>query len=278
MSEHFLTDKKGRCTRSSPWRISTKRLSNHMQTSTTERSPLGSDTCSASFVEFPKMARLSREVIITEKIDGTNAQLLIAELANDEPIPAHSLGVFDHGGKLHYMAAGSRTRWITPEVDNAGFAAWVARNFEQLKTLGPGRHFGEWWGQGIQRKYGMSEKRWSLFNVDRWCLHGETPQTIPTADPRIVKTQDMLPPCCHLVPVLHRGIFSTGIADAMLCDLAERGSKAAPGFMKPEGIVVFHVAGNVGFKKTLEKDEVPKGISSQNDGTLAAARRGPNPT
>ena len=235
-------------------------LPNNMQTSTTERSPLGSDTCSASFVEFPKMARLSREAIITEKIDGTNAQLLIAELSNDEPIPAHSLGVFDHGGKLHYMAAGSRTRWITPEVDNAGFAAWVDRNFEQLKTLGPGRHFGEWWGQGIQRKYGMSEKRWSLFNVGRWCLNGDNPQTIPTADPRIVKTQDMLPPCCHLVPVLHRGIFSTGIADAMLCDLAERGSKAAPGFMKPEGIVVFHIAGNVGFKKTLERDEQPKGV------------------
>ena len=235
-------------------------LPNNMQTSITERSPLGSDTCSASFVEFPKMARLSREAIITEKIDGTNAQLLIAELSNDEPIPAHSLGVFDHGGKLHYMAAGSRTRWITPEVDNAGFAAWVARNFDQLKTLGPGRHFGEWWGQGIQRKYGMSEKRWSLFNVGRWCLNGDNPQTIPTADPRIVKTQDMLPPCCHLVPVLHRGIFSTGIADAMLCDLAERGSKAAPGFMKPEGIVVFHIAGNVGFKKTLERDEQPKGV------------------
>ena len=47
------------------------------------------------------MARLSRECIVTEKIDGTNAQLLIAELANDEPIPAHSLGVFDHAGKLH---------------------------------------------------------------------------------------------------------------------------------------------------------------------------------
>ncbi|MES2133853.1 MAG: RNA ligase family protein [Bacteroidota bacterium] len=31
------------------------------------------------FLEFPKMPRLSREVIITEKIDGTNAQLLITE-------------------------------------------------------------------------------------------------------------------------------------------------------------------------------------------------------
>ena len=31
------------------------------------------------FREFPKIARLSREVIISEKIDGTNAQILITE-------------------------------------------------------------------------------------------------------------------------------------------------------------------------------------------------------
>lgn len=29
------------------------------------------------FQEFPKMARLSRECVITEKIDGTNAQILV---------------------------------------------------------------------------------------------------------------------------------------------------------------------------------------------------------
>ena len=220
--------------------------------------------CSASFRAFPKLPRLSRECIISEKIDGTNAQLVIAPLSNDEQIPAHSLGVFDIDGRLHYMSAGSRTRWITPEVDNAGFAAWVARNFEQLKTLGAGRHFGEWWGQGIQRKYGMSEKRWSLFNVARWCLHGETPGVISTADPRIVKTQDVLPPCCHLVPILRRGEFSTTMAESALHELRERGSLAAPGYKFPEGIVIFHVAGNVGFKKTLEKDDAPKGISSPN--------------
>lgn len=219
---------------------------------------------SVSFVEFPKMARLSRECIITEKIDGTNAQLYIAELLPEDDIPMQSLGVFDHNGKLHYMMAGSRTKWITPQNDNAGFAAWCSRYFDQLKKLGPGRHFGEWWGQGIQRKYGMTEKRWSLFNVSRWCLHGETPATIPTADPRIVKTQDMLPPCCHLVPVLRRGMFSTTMVESALHELHERGSLAAPGFMKPEGVVVFHVAGNVGFKKTLEKDDVPKCFSSQN--------------
>jgi hypothetical protein len=33
---------------------------------------------------------------------------------------------------------------------------------------------------------------------------------------------------------------------------------AAEGFMDPEGIVVYHTAGNVGFKKTIENDDQPK--------------------
>ena len=200
---------------------------------------LPSTTCSAYFAEFPKMARLSRECIITEKIDGTNAQILITEDGQ--------------------MLSGSRTRWVSPEQDNAGFARWAMEHREELLQLGPGRHFGEWWGQGIQRKYGMCEKRWSLFNVARWCLHGETPGSVATADPRIVKTQDALPPCCHLVPLLYRGEFKTEWVEAALDRLRRFGSAAAPGFMNPEGVVCFHIAGNVGFKKTLEKDGVPKG-------------------
>ena len=210
------------------------------------------------------MARLSRECFVTEKIDGTNAQLFIAKLDKDQPFPEYSLGVFDLGGELHYMAAGSRTRWITPAVDNAGFAAWAARNFEQLKMLGAGRHFGEWWGSGIQRGYGLTkgEKRFSLFNVSRWCLAGETPQRIPTADPRVEKYQDVLPACCGLVPVLARGNFDTisHLSQDCFMKLQELGSVAAPGFMKPEGIVIFHTAGNVGFKMTLDNDGVPKSL------------------
>lgn len=195
-----------------------------------------------AFAEFPKMARLSREVIITEKIDGTNAQILITPEGE--------------------IKAGSRNRWITPQSDNFGFATWVEAHKEELLHLGPGRHFGEWWGSGIQRGYGLTkgEKRLSLFNVARWCLHGEQPQVIPTSNPLVEKFQDVLPPCVGLVPILYRGIFSTGIADAVICDLSETGSVAAPGFMNPEGIVVFHVAGNVGFKKTLENDGIPKSL------------------
>ena len=187
------------------------------------------------FREFPKMARLSREIIITEKIDGTNAQICIS----------------DDG---ETMLVGSRTRWITPQDDNHGFAKWAEAHRDELLTLGPGRHFGEFWGQGIQRGYGLKEKRFSLFNVQRWALHGTEPKTYPTADPRITRTQDVLPPCCGLVPVLDRCIFDNHSVDSWLHYLQATGSVAAPGFPFPEGVVIFHTAANVGFKKTLEKD------------------------
>ena len=189
------------------------------------------------FVEFPKMARLSRECIVTEKIDGTNACIKITED-----------GLF---------LTGSRTRWITPDDDNYGFSRWAHGNKNQLMRLGPGTHFGEWWGSGCQRGYGLSngEKRWSLFNVARWCLAGQEPQRIPTGDPRIEKYQDVLPECCHLVPVLYRGVFETVQIENALSVLRVFGSKAAPGFMRPEGVVCYHIAGNIGFKKTIEKDE-----------------------
>ena len=192
------------------------------------------------FSPFPKMARLSREVIITEKIDGTNAQVCITDDGN--------------------VFAGSRTRWITPQYDNYGFARWVEEHKDELLTLGPGSHFGEWWGKGINRNYGLDHRRFSLFNVHRWVLYGTEPKKYPTADPRIFKTQEVLPPCCGLVPVLHRGPFSTFDVDTEIIFLRHAGSVAAPGFMEPEGIVVFHTAANMCFKKTIEKDEQPKGI------------------
>jgi hypothetical protein len=48
--------------------------------------------------------------------------------------------------------------------------------------------------------------------------------------------------------------------DSVIEELAASGSKAAPGFMDAEGVVLFHVAAGVGFKKTIKKDEVPKGM------------------
>lgn len=189
------------------------------------------------FVEFPKMPRLRRECVITEKIDGTNACIRITEDGQ--------------------FLTGSRTRWITPADDNYGFAKWAESNRDQLMTLGVGTHFGEWWGSGCQRGYGLAkgEKRWSLFNVIRWCLSDQEPQRIATADPRIEKYQERLPECCNLVPVLFRGLFDTARVDEALAELRANGSKASPGFMRPEGVVCYHIAGNFGFKTTLERDE-----------------------
>lgn len=194
----------------------------------------------SDFIEFPKIARLSRECVITEKIDGTNGQIWIS----------------DDGQTIR---VGSRNRWLTTEADNFGFARWATENYGDLLKLGPGRHFGEWWGSGIQRGYGLKEKRFSLFNVIRWCLAGEQPQRIPTGDPRIEKFQEVLPSCVSLVPVLWRGMFSTVACDEAINRLIIGGSVAATGFKKPEGIICFHIAGNVGFKKTIEKDEERKG-------------------
>jgi RNA ligase len=174
------------------------------------------------FEEFPKIPRFSRGVVVTEKIDGTNACVKV-----------------EADGTLFF---GSRTRWITPASDNFGFAAWGTEHAAELLTLGPGTHFGEWWGQGIQRGYGLKEKRFSLFNVARW------------GNP----DKPAGPLCCHVVPVLWRGNFDDLAVDFLLDSLELFGSKAAPGFMDPEGIVIFHTAGNLMFKKTLEKDDTPK--------------------
>lgn len=176
----------------------------------------------AIFQGFSKMARYSRDVIVTEKIDGTNAQILITEDGQ--------------------FLTGSRTRWITPETDNAGFSRWAHEHKEELLQLGVGRHFGEWWGQGIQRNYGLAEKRFSLFNVSRW--GGED-----------------RPACCGVAPVIWMGNFDKlNIPDIMFA-LSSAGSMAAPGFMRPEGIVIWHTTGNFGLKKTFEKDGTGKGES-----------------
>ncbi len=203
------------------------------------------DKTPPEFFGFPKMARFSRDAIISEKIDGTNAIIRITPEGD--------------------LFTGSRTQWITPDKDNHGFAGWVKEHQEEVMLLGPGLHFGEWWGSGINRGYGLKkgEKRLSLFNVQRWCLHGTEPQRIETADPRIVKYQEVLPPCIGLVPVLDRVNFdsiNTSVIQALL-SLEIYGSVAAPGFMDPEGIVVFHIAGNVGFKKTIKNDDIPKALA-----------------
>lgn len=178
------------------------------------------------FQSFAKIARLNRECVVTEKIDGTNSHVMITEAGQ--------------------VLAGSRNRYLTLTNDNYGFARWVSEHEDELRALGPGRHYGEWWGSGIQRKYGLTggDKRFSLFNVARW------------EDPAV------RPACCSVVPVLYRGAFDTTTINHWLIGLKMGGSKAAPGFMNAEGIVIWHEAARQMFKATIEKDEQPKGLAA----------------
>lgn len=173
------------------------------------------------FKPFDKIPRWdgAQHIIITEKIDGTNAQIVI----NDD---------------CTELRCGSRSRWITPEDDNFGFARWVYGNKDQLLTLGKGQHFGEWWGLGIQRCYNLPEKRFSLFNSLRW--------NTPEQQERIRNISGV-----DIVPVLYQGPFSDDAIESTLADLGKNGSTASPGFQNPEGIVIYMPGSRSLFKKTF---------------------------
>lgn len=178
------------------------------------------------FEPWAKIPRLRRDIIVTEKIDGTNAQLLIQEDGT--------------------IWAGSRNRWLgyvdaqSAEIlgDNFGFFAWVRENHHALLALGVGRHYGEWYGKGVQRTYGMTEKRLALFNVWR---------------------EDPLPAGAELVPVLYRGPWDEYDVNASIKALKLTGSIAVPGFMQPEGVVIYHMAAHARYKVLCDNDDLPKG-------------------
>jgi len=171
------------------------------------------------FQPFPKIPRLSRPIEITEKIDGTNAMVWVD---GDEDV-----------------WCGSKNRWLNKENDNFGFAVWVEQHEEDFKKAGEGLYQGEWYGNGIQRKYGLADKHFILFNPHHYDNNDK-------------------PKCCEIIPILWEGIFNIDIINQTLITLKEHGSYAVPGWMKPEGIIIYHTASRTMFKKTLENDEKGK--------------------
>lgn len=172
------------------------------------------------FEKFPKMPRLGSkkdQMIITEKIDGTNAQISINDAGE--------------------VFVGSRNRWITPgkQTDNYGFAGWVDTNKEEILKLGEGRHYGEWCGQGIQRRYDMDHKEFRLFHT-----------YIPA---------ETLPACINQVPILYNGKFSTRAIHDTFERLWDAGSRLADHWFKPEGIVIYQTTARQLFKMTYEYTE-----------------------
>lgn len=177
-------------------------------------------TAGPAFESFASIERIQQNITITEKIHGTNAQIRIEGLS---------------------VLAGSRTRWITVEDDNYGFAAWVAKNAAELiAVLGEGRHYGEWYGSGINAGYGMRERRFALFNPVRW-----TP----------VRDAGALPPGVDVVPVLYSGPWTDTIITETMDRLKTGGSVLVPGYAKPEGVVVWFDRTRVMMKRTFEAED-----------------------
>lgn len=186
------------------------------------------------FRPWPKTPRLFADAgcIVTEKIDGTNGCIIVTD---DGEVYAAS--------RKRLLPMGPRglddTTW--EKDDHYGFAAWVRTHREILKEiLGPGYHYGEWWGNGINRGYGLQkgDRRFSLFNTERW---------------RDLDVEEL--PELKSVPILFEGSFSTNIIGWVLDDLLSSGSHAAPGFLRPEGVCVYHKAAKQIFKVPFGKDD-----------------------
>lgn len=178
------------------------------------------------FKAFPKIESLRKiEMTITQKIHGTNAQIFITERQSNliwlNGVEQVDPSVVEIEGKYYDLRCGSRSRWIYPGDDNYGFAAFVHQHKEEfIRKLGPGQHFGEWAGPGINSGEGLSEKTLVLF--DWWKFPPERELPIQTT----------------VVPVLYRGPLDLAMIEQVMNDLKTNGSKLMPGFMRPEGVVV----------------------------------------
>lgn len=210
------------------------------------------------YPKFQSIPRYFRDAVITEKVDGTNGLISI------QPFPDiigtgewESPAVFDHvswvrlaDGSAVAVKAGSKNRWLAQSDDNFGFAKWVLNNAATLVAdLGEGMHYGEWYGSGIQRGYGLTKgaKKFALFNVHRW-----SPAVFTTPNLVVV-------PTLHVSLGEHRSLSED--VNACLEMLEQKGSVMEPGFMNPEGVVIYHTHAKQYFKATLDHNDAHKGES-----------------
>lgn len=197
------------------------------------------------FTEWPKTSRFFRDIVITEKLDGTNAAIGITAVSDEGNHDPHGFAYVSHEGQMYQLHAQSRNRLIIPgKQDNYGFAGWVERNAAELVAhLGEGLHYGEWWGSGIQRGYGLQkgEKRFSLFNTRRF-----------------KDIWDQSAGLLHCVPVIYEGPLAEKQITQALANLEENGSWASFGFKNPEGICIYHSASRIVQKVTLDNNDAGK--------------------
>lgn len=166
------------------------------------------------FKGWPKTPRLTNETFsITEKLDGTNAQIYI-----------HEDGT---------IQAGSRTQWLSEEKDNYGFYKWVQERRGSLITnLAPGRYYGEFIGAGIQRKYNLSpDKRLYLFHLRENML---------LCEPKSVCLSTLCDASVYFIPMLAEDIPFNILLETILdthMSLLKNGS-SVNNYKYPEGMII----------------------------------------
>lgn len=148
---------------------------------------------SIEFAPWPKIGRIgdSIQVQITEKIDGTNACIVV------------------EGGEI--VACQSRKKFIVPGDDNAGFAGWAYKNRHVLaEVLGDGHHYGEWAGPAIQKNpMNLSKKKFFLFDPRRYDFQWEDRLDLVLDGGNLGK-----------VPVLYEGAYFSELTERVMFDLA----------------------------------------------------------
>lgn len=232
-----------------------------------------------TFEKWPKIDRLSNtQINITEKINGSNAavqirpitqqqydeEFLTWELDDFDPssgarvVPSHWLTMVAGPDENNHFVVGaqSRKRLIWPGSDNFAFAGWVKANAKELvDLLGPGRHFGEWWGLGIQGGHGMDRKIFSLFDQHRWTSVANQREDWTVRADAIGMTT---------VPLLYTGKFTHSAIPDSLNMLRQNGSFAAAAYgvsgFKAEGVIVHFPYLDLRLKAFVENDDVPKGL------------------
>lgn len=222
------------------------------------------------FKSWGSTPRFHKGLHITEKIDGTNAGVSVQGFSYGHhvinEIPSDAILVVDDEKNVEYLVrAQSRKRIITPQNDNFGFAKWVWENADGLANLlGYGYHYGEWYGEGIQKNpLAVAGRRWALFNTWHWANKGNVERFGAANIPGLT-----------FVPVLHNE-QTDGPADyktipRILEDLWENGSYA-DGYMTlreankmdfhvegPEGIIVWQRETRQRYKILLHEDDKHK--------------------
>lgn len=195
--------------------------------------PVKEDTM-GQFKGWGSTPRFHKGLTITEKIDGTNACIVIWD------------------GKVQ---AQSRKRMITPGDDNYGFARWVYDNAGVLTdTLGYGYHYGEWFGEGIQKNpLGVEGKRFALFHATKYTEDNGY---------ELNKVDGL-----ETVPLLFHGQADIYTILRTVMQLKEHGSQVmgVKGETKPEGVIVWHRETQQKYKILLEGDAFHKWQLNDNE-------------